>query len=170
MKSDTWKLAPMPIGLRYEVSSSGLVRTIKLPHYYLNPKPDHKGYLRTTIRIEGVRHNIAIHRLVLETFIGPCPDGHVANHKNCNKADNRLENLEWVSQLYNVGHAIEHGHFFFSPIGESHPGSKLTSEQVLEIRQLYDTGQYTKVALGQMFGVSDSNIRAIVFRRAWKHI
>lgn len=162
---------------RYEVSDQGRMRRIKnlgsgrfAKGYILNPKPNSRGYLRTTLYVDGKRHNIAIHLIVLKTFVGPRPPGHVTNHKNGDKTDNRLDNLEWVSQAENVAHAIEHDLFSFTPKGEDHPNAKLTEDDVKEIRQLYATGEHTQIALADRFGVSDVMISYIVNRKSWKHI
>ena len=54
--------------------------------------------------------------------------------------------------------------------GESHSDAKLTDEKVKEIRELYDTGNYTQDQLSDLFRVSQSNISRIVLRKTWKHI
>ena len=162
---------------RWEISNQGQMRRVEhlgkgrfATGYILSPKPDHKGYLRTTLYVDGQRYNIAIHLMVLKTFVGTRPEGNVANHKNGDKTDNRLENLEWTTQAQNVHHAINLGLFSFAGAGEQHPNAQLTADKVREIRRLFATEQYTKVALGHMFGVTDANIRAIVNRKTWKHI
>ena len=45
-----------------------------------------------------------IHRLVLEAFVGPCPEGKECNHKNHERDDNELTNLEWVTRSENNKH------------------------------------------------------------------
>lgn len=57
-----------------------------------------------------------------------------------------------------------------SPKGEAVGNSKLTEETVLEIRQLADTGKYSKRELGRLFGTDEKNIRLILKREAWQHI
>lgn len=54
--------------------------------------------------------------------------------------------------------------------GEEHPCSKLNSENVLKIRELYKTGKYTQVELATMFNVGFQNISLIVLRKNWRHI
>jgi predicted XRE-type DNA-binding protein len=54
--------------------------------------------------------------------------------------------------------------------GEKNQASKLTNEQVLEIRKLYITGNYSQEKLGQIFNISQSNIGRIVNKKLWKHL
>ena len=56
------------------------------------------------------------------------------------------------------------------PVGEDHHNSKLSVGNVLEIRELYVTGNYTQVKLGEMFSVSRVNIFDIVHRNIWRHV
>lgn len=56
------------------------------------------------------------------------------------------------------------------PRGERHGGSKLTQEQVKEIRRLYAEGSITQVALALQFSVSQSQISEIILGTTWKHI
>lgn len=51
------------------------------------------GYF--SVCVQGHR-NLLVHRLVLETFVGPCPDGMECDHVNRNRSDNRLKNLRWI--------------------------------------------------------------------------
>lgn len=55
-------------------------------------------------------------------------------------------------------------------IGESNPNSKLTAKQVLEIRNLYATGEYTYRFLAKVFEVKDITVQKIVSKQSWKHI
>ena len=54
--------------------------------------------------------------------------------------------------------------------GEKHPGVKLTEAQVLEIRKLYATGEYSHNDLGKKYNVHRTNIYRIINRKTWKHI
>jgi len=158
----------------YKVSNFGRVKTIKKYSrfgcgYILKPKPTARGYARVTLRGKQAQRSYFIHVLVLEAFVCPRPPGKVSNHKNSDKTDNRVENLEWVTQQENVAHAVENDHFF-TPRGEQHGESKLTANDVREIRRLYARGQYTQRDLAQRFSVSKSLISAIIRRHVWKHV
>ena len=159
----------------HAISDRGRVkRTIpgtKCPRGYIRQaKPNNSGYIRISMRKNGKRKTVAIHRAVLQAFVGPCPDGYVCNHKNGDKTDNRLENLEWVTQKQNVHHALHVTGAHFIPHGEEHGESKLTADEVREIRRLYDTGEYRYVDLAEMYDVSFPLIGYIIRGETWTHI
>lgn len=88
---------------RYEVSNHGRVYS----HYskrLIKPWPDTQGYLQVYL---GRRRPIAVHRLVMEAFVGK--DERHVNHKNSIKTDNRIENLEYVTPTENLRHASRKG-------------------------------------------------------------
>lgn len=101
--SEVWLDVPEWNG--YQVSSLGNVRSFKRNKegQLLKPRITKKGYLVVHFRDNGRSKLFQCHRLVLMTFnpIPNCEDMEV-NHKNENKQDNRLENLEWMSHLDNV--------------------------------------------------------------------
>ncbi len=113
-----------------------------------------------------VRKTIAVHRLVLLAFVGPAPDGHEAGHRNGNRRDNSLANLQWITRAENISDLIKHGKL---PRGESHPHAKLNSEQVREIRRLYRDG-YTRNRISRIYGVSWTSTDAIVSGKYWRHV
>lgn len=102
----------------YEVSSHGRVRSLLRPATsptakckmyggrILKPNLTPFGYHQVPLSIERVRYMRRIHTLVLEAFVGPS-NGLVCNHKDAVRTNNRLENLEWVTQYQNVRHAID---------------------------------------------------------------
>lgn len=54
--------------------------------------------------------------------------------------------------------------------GESNPNCKVTTEQVVEIRRLYDTGDFSQQQLAEMFGLTQIGVSAITRRKTWKHL
>ena len=50
-----------------------------------------------------------VHHMVAEAFIGPRPDGAEVNHKDCDKTNNAVDNLEYVSRDENIAHALANG-------------------------------------------------------------
>lgn len=87
----------------YEISNLGRVRTIATG-LIKKPFVHKKGYLRVQLEISGYKRNLRVHRLVAMAFI-PNPDNKPAiNHKNFNKGDNNVINLEWVTDEENRKH------------------------------------------------------------------
>ena len=71
---------------------------------WLKPKIDRYGYKVYGLSIDGNMHTVTAHRLVAKTYI-PNPDNlPCVNHKNENKLDNGIENLEWCTVKYNDNH------------------------------------------------------------------
>lgn len=97
----------------YEVSDQGAVRRLVLDEaldqvvvYAVATWPNAKHYVQVELEIaDGEPALRAVHRLVLDAFVGPAPPGHQANHRDGNKGNNRLTNLEWVTARENTRHA-----------------------------------------------------------------
>lgn len=95
-------------GERYEVSNTGLVRN-KVTGRILALQKDKKGYLRVRLCLHDTKATAKVHRLVAFAFI-PNPKGKPqVNHMDTNKQNNRVDNLEWVTNSENQLHAYRHG-------------------------------------------------------------
>lgn len=88
-----------------EVGDCYSVKTNKILKYSINKQ----GYLRYALFVNKKIKTISAHRLVAQTFISNENNYNVVNHKNGVKNDNRVENLEWCTQSYNIKHAFETG-------------------------------------------------------------
>lgn len=129
-------------------------------------KPIHRqGYLSVNLAKGGKKTVCRIHRLVLEVFVGPCPEGHVACHGDGDRANNDLANLRWDTPKANSDDALRHG---TRAVG-SRCKSKLMEKDVLEIRRSRTEGE-SMGDLAVRFGVTRKNIEAIVHRRSWRHL
>jgi len=103
----TWRV--LPINERYEVSSNGNVRNRRTKRL-LHPGVDASGYPYVGLFLgDRVFKRSRVHGLILQAFHGACPVGCCANHIDGNKANNRLDNLEYVTWSRNTGHAYTHG-------------------------------------------------------------
>ena len=127
-----------------------------------------KGYLAVVLFINSRQHNCAVHRLVLETYVGQCPDGMECRHLNGNRKDNRLENLCWGTHGENFQDSIRLG--IINRKGEKAHNVKLTDRIVRLIFNAYHDGAYTMQELACHFGMSKGAIQSIVEKRTWKHI
>lgn len=124
-----------------------------------------KGYLGVGLS-NGTRHQKYVHRLVLEAFVGPCPEGMEACHNNGNRKDNRLINLRWDTGKANNHDKIAHG---TDNKGERHGHAKLTSQQVVEMRRMYRAGVSTR-ELCEFFGTHSRTIRKGLTGASWCHV
>ena len=90
----------------YKISNMGRVKSIKFnKEKILFLQKDKYGYLRVGLRKMGKLKNYFVHRLVAEAFI-PNPNNlPIVNHKDENKQNNCVENLEWCTVKYNNSYA-----------------------------------------------------------------
>lgn len=98
---------------------------------------------------QGARQTwVMVHRLVAAAFLGPCPAGCVVNHRDSDTHNNRVENLEYISQRENIAHALKAGRF---------GRCSLTEDQVREARSLRASGVLQR-EIAARFGVTKGAI------------
>lgn len=160
---EVWKALPEYEG-RYEVSSIGRLRVSGIDQLgrkrhlgrILAVKFNRDGYLRYFISQNSNRKNITAHLAVALAFLGPRQEGLYVNHKNGDKTDNRVENLEYVTSSENYRHALDVlGHR--PPSGANHWSAKLTDDQVKDIQRRALNGEKHK-DLAQEFGCSKAAV------------
>lgn len=130
--------------------------------------PGSRGYLRVNLTPErgGKFTTFRVHRLVLEAFVGPCPDGHECRHLNGIKGDNRLSNLAWGTPQENREDNVSLGAY---QRGEAHSQAKLTDAQAREIRTRRANGE-SLAALSAAYNVSQSAISMIARGKSRKQV
>lgn len=177
MAREKWKPVVDWDGM-YEVSDMGRVRSVArvVPHATsgtltikqreMKQGANGRGYKQVWLCRGGEYTPKLVHRLVLEAFIGPCPDGMECCHGNGERRDNRLSNLRWDTRSANQLDKDQHG---TSRRGEQSSLAKLTQRQVNEIRYRYKKGCRANGgrALASEYGVSDSQISRIVAGKRW---
>lgn len=127
-----------------------------------------KGYLAVDLCFEGGKRTVSVHVLVADAFLGPRPAGHVPNHRDGDRGNNRLSNLEWTTQSQNVAHAYSLG--LADAKGERNGQAKLTASDVVEIRRLACGRRGEYAALARRFNVSPRQVADIVKGLAWPHL
>lgn len=122
------------------------------------------GYKFVQLRIGGVPKNFTIHRLVAIAFIDNPDNYKVVNHKNGNKIDNSIENLEWCTDVYNHEHATKNN---LKPSGERVGSSKLNDACVKAIRGLA-AKEWSDTDIAELFGVHRSTINLVKNHKTWR--
>ena len=129
----------------YEVSDRGEVRSVerrvtcshgfdrvyKAQYLKVRGNPHRMNYQEVTLSRPGEIKHGKVHRMVLEAFVGPCPDGMECRHLNNDPTDNRLENLAWGTKAENGADRAENG----LKKGDRHHDAKLTAFQVFMLRE-----------------------------------
>jgi hypothetical protein len=152
-----WKT--IPTYPNYEISDLGEVRRVgKAKLLKLTTKQGTHPYQRAHLCINGKSKTCVVHRLVLETFVGPCPESHQCLHLDDNPKNNKLENLKWGTAKEN--------HSTINRKGERNGRAKLTIKDVVFIRSY--TG--TLKELVERFNVSYKYLANIRSRITWKHV
>lgn len=126
-------------------------------------KSDHRYVFLSKNNISKFRY---IHRLVLETFIGPCPEGMECRHLDGNPANNRLNNLKWGTYKENQLDRFTHK---TSNLGSRNGISKLKEKDIPIIRDLIKKG-FSDIQIGKIFNINRQTIRDIRLNKTWKHI
>ncbi len=126
-----------------------------------------KRYKEIRLYSNGKSEYKLIHRLVLETFIGPCPEGMETCHNDGNSKNNKLSNLRWDTHKNNEKDKIKHGIYRY---GENNSRAKLNELQVRIIKWLLDNTYMTRKEIGKLFKVKPSTINNIAIKLTWNHI
>jgi hypothetical protein len=156
----------------YEVSNKGRVRRAKPgTRTYVGRImiPQNNGkYLQVRTCVASIPKAYLVHVLVARKFIGPKPDGMEVNHKDLNKENNKVTNLEYITSLGNMQHAIDNGVRMGCTPGESK--CKLTIDQVKRIRKKYATGRYTQKVLSIKYNVHKATIERVLNKSTWRKV
>lgn len=163
MINENWKPIEGYEGL-YEVSNLGNVRSITriingriYKERYLHQTVSGNHYKTVTLSYNGKQKTYAVHRLVAETFI-PNPDNlPQVNHKDENKTNNRIVNLEWCDNKYNCNYGTHNENLSKSLKG------KPKSQRALPVARYSKEGELIAVYYGAMeaarrTGINQSNI------------
>ena len=157
----------------YEVSNKGRVkgvdRVINGPHgkrlwrgQILAPHYEASDCLRARVSLvrNGIGHTRKVHTLVADAFLGPRPAGLEICHNNGDASCNWLDNLRYDSKRENALDLVRM---------RRHNTTKLTPEEVLEIRRRAEDGELAE-HMSADYGVDPSSVRNVIRRKTWRHI
>jgi len=143
----------------HEISNLGRVRR------YLKPFLMSNGYPHVSLGAIGKR--AYLHNLVIEAFIGPRPQGMQTRHLDGNKLNARLDNLRYGTPSENLQDRWDHGK---GNVGSRHGMSKLTEQDVGQIRAKYKQWRVTMKTLADEYKVGPDTIKTIVTGKRWCHV
>jgi hypothetical protein len=160
----------------YKVSNFGSVKSLsrldakgnrrceKLLKLYLSSA----GYYQVSLCRNSRAAKFLVHRLVIEAFVSNIHNKSQVNHRDGNKLDNNVNNLEWVTPSENTIHADEV--LGIDSRGENYGAVKLTERDVMSIRDLLESSGYTQEFIAGMFNVDQTTISDVKVGRTWTHI
>ena len=112
------------------------------------------GYVKIALQIDKKAKLISVHRAVYESFVGNIPIGMQINHKNGNKLDNSIENLEVVTPTENVQHAWRTG---LSKkqfrVGTANPNCDHTEQEAIEVYTLLKTSNLKHKEIAELLNL-----------------
>lgn len=161
------KLKKIPGYERYMIDSSGRVfSNVKNNFFEMKLSTLKSGYKYIRLYcINGKVKSFLVHRLVAGCFLG-FAEGKEVNHKNKNKADNSIENLEWVTRSENAFHKYKTYQY---PQGSKNCRSKLKEETVYKIKFYLNNGIRT-CHISKKLKIHPSTINEIKHGRTWGHL
>lgn len=170
MAEELWLPVFGILGCDYEVSNFGRIRSFRRGAIrILSPRDDGFGYQQIQMRLPGdnKKKNYRVHRVVAQTFSSPTDNRPHVNHKNWNKADNRLSNLEFCTNLENQQHSRHSASH--SQIGVTHSRARFNADQVRLIRSMRNNG-LTYTVIGEYFDSPPSTVRGVANGSRYTHI
>ena len=151
----------------YQVSNLGNVKSFQRSFpAILKPRTNKYGYRVVICSSKDNRKSFLIHRLVALAFIENPKGKRCVNHKDCDKTNNKLENLEWSTYSENNKHAYDNG-LHKNMNGSMNNNNKLSEGDVLAIRWLFK-GKFSNKYIADIFGVNPVNVSDIKRNKIWK--
>lgn len=154
-----------PLNELYQVSNQGRIKRKEYTTSHkrtwterilTNTKTADK-YLKVGVFVNGQKKDIRVHQMVAQSWIQNPNKYEEVNHKNGNKLDNRVENLEWCSRSKNMIHAFENN-LIVMPVYKG----KLSKDKRDEIIHKYNTTNISKRSLAYEYNVSHTTINSLI--------
>lgn len=156
-----WK--PIAGASGYLVGRGGEITRWATDSALLTPQPDHQGYLRVRIAVDGQRRWLRVHVLVLTAFRGPRPSlRHEGAHVDGQKANCALSNLAWKTPEDNARDRKRHGTLY-----RGGRGRVVTEEEQEEITARVLGGE-SRTKIAKQFGIHRSTVTEYLRRRGVK--
>ena len=165
----------------YQISNLGRVKSLKCNREkILKPGDNGNGYLRVTLCNEGERKNVNVHQLVAMSFLNHKPDGYnglIVDHKDNDKLNNRLENLQLVTARHNVSKDMS-GSSKYIGVSWSKKDNKWISRIIINGKRKYlgsfdleeEASEYYQDALTSIEEGTEIKVKEVVFSSKYKGV
>lgn len=151
---------------RYEITECGIIRNKnnkKIKSQYVSST----GYYMISISKNGKTNPYKVHRLLADNFIKKIDGKTSINHKDGNKLNNCLSNLEWCNHLENMQHAFNTN--LVNNTGSNNGMAKINETIAKEIKLMLKN-KISQQKIADKFNVSRSLVLGINTGRLWKHV
>lgn len=149
----------------YAITEDGRVYSFNSNKFKLL-KEDKAGYLRVYVSANSKKKWFLVHRLVAMAFIPNIDNKKTVNHKDGDKSNNHVSNLEWSTYTENLNHAIDTG---LRELQEFRVDRKLTDDVVHKICKYLDEG-FRNIDIANMLGIDKYFVKNIKSGTQYKDI
>lgn len=160
----------------YQISDFGRVKSLakawsvgKKGDTILKSGSHKQGYRNVTLCVDKVKSVKLVHRLVASHYCKNENNYKIVNHLDSVTNNNFKNNLEWTTYTGNAIHGFNFG-FRIGRKGSSHHNVKLTELEILEIKKVYKTGNYSQKKVADLFKISQTHVQRIISGKRWNHI
>ena len=161
-----YKIISVPNFTGYFATECGrVISTLKTIPAFINGKIDKDGYRNLILYIKGKKYYFKNSRVIAMSFLGERPKGYVIRHLDGNPLNDRLDNLEYVTQKENIQDKVVHGTQVY---GEKNPTAKLKEVEVIRLIELLKTN--TVDSLCKEYDIKRSTLYDIKNNKTWKHL
>ena len=118
------------------------------------------GYIKTTLCINGEKKSYSVHLLVAKTFMPNNDESLVVNHKDLNKDNNCLDNLEWCTHSENTKHWVENSGYVFH---FENRAKKIKEKQRQEVLEVYlNNKKLTARKISEILGLTYNQVTKVI--------
>lgn len=150
----------------YFDDNENLISTFRKSPKVKKPTKCKDGYYRLALVNKDGPRMFLLHRLKCIAYKGSPPSPyHEAAHLDGNKENNNSSNIDWATPQQNSNMKKDHGTLLY---GEKITNSVLTKDQVLQIREMWATGNFTQRELSKRFNTHFGNISCIILNKSWR--
>lgn len=130
-----------------------------------------RGYPKVSLKLDGGYESVYIHKAVADTFLNSIsPEHQYIIHVDYNRANNKAENLKWVTEFEQKEYIKKRGEIFDYKKSTGGGYFKLTAPQVALIKKALLNGKTRKKMLAKRFGVTSTQIKRIERGENWANV